>query len=128
MNEYEAKKYLNRYSYIDVCIEIAKYSIHKDMELAKYYRGKSIKIKEDIITNKQKIQKLVKEKNKIKKSIEVLKPTYKEVLKLRYFENLNFYEIAEKMSYEYKSILNLHGKALKEFAKLSLQPVFNKYK
>lgn len=123
MNKQEVKKYLEKYGYIDVCIEVARFSINKDLELAKHYRGEPIKIKEDIIQNKKKIQRLEREKNQIRRSIEVLEPIQKEVLKLRYFENLNFYEIAEKMMYSYKYASNLHSNALKTLAKIGLERV-----
>ena len=123
MNKQEVKKYLEKYGYIDVCIEVARFSINKDLELAKHYRGEPIKIKEDIIQNKKKIQRLESEKNRIRRSIEVLEPIQKEVLKLRYFENLNFCEIAEKMMYSYKYVSNLHSNALKTLAKIGLERV-----
>lgn len=42
---------------------------------------------------------------------------YRECLMLLYVENKNISEIAEKMCYEYQTIVNLHSKAIKAYAK-----------
>ena len=51
------------------------------------------------------------------KSIEKL--SCRECLLLLYVENKKMSEIAEIMCYEYKSIVNLHSKAIREYAEMA---------
>ena len=65
----------------------------------------------------------------LNRALENLPPRQKEVIFLRFYENLSFEEIAEVMSIEqtsvykiiYKAIDNLHGKLLVEYAMLLMQ-------
>ena len=38
-----------------------------------------------------------------------------EVLRLKYIKGMNLETVAEKMDYGYRTILDIHGKALKNF-------------
>ena len=59
-------------------------------------------------------------RNKLITKIKMMgKDKYRECLLLLYVENKKISEIAETMCYEYKSIIKLHGKALKAYAEMS---------
>lgn len=63
------------------------------------------------------IRQLHIKRNKLIEKIKSMKNlNYRECLLLRYAENKDLAEIAEILCYEYKSIVNLHSKALKSYA------------
>lgn len=64
---------------------------------------------------KEQIQNLILEKQKLDNAINSVEDnTLQLLLEYRYIDGLKFENIAEKMSYSWRWILNLHGKALDE--------------
>lgn len=75
----------------------------------------------DAEINKQ-IGEFIDLKNKITKEVEqVSDGRYRELLRKKYVEYKDFSVIAAEMCYEYTSILNMHGKALKAFEKVMIK-------
>ena len=76
-----------------------------------------------ILEMEQKIDSLIDEyvdkKNLIVSQIDSMEnETYYQILFSRYIEKKNFEKIAEEMSYSWRQIIRLHGRALQEFDKV----------
>lgn len=136
MADMDTKQYLSQISRLDRMIKnkMAELAQYKDLAygLSAITNEEKVRTSLDFDKMSGKIAKIIEIENKIdnlideyvdKKNVIVSQidsmenETYYEILFARYIEKKTFEKIADEMSYSWRQIIRLHGRALQEFEK-----------
>ena len=68
-----------------------------------------------------KLSKMVEQRKEIERAIEALPDKQKQLLRYRYIDCMKWEKVAVEMNMEYRWVLRIHGRALQEICKLTIE-------